>query len=148
MVTAPTRYVQQYTNQYCFTAPLVFLDKDDAYFPSDLATHLKNTHPEVKFEKVKDGPDALTLENLDSLNKIGGSDVYLTANEDVTKLPKFLNANRPDSKTLETTDAKSCVVILVDKGKGIMDAFYMYFYTFNQGPTFQGHELGDHLGDW
>jgi hypothetical protein len=124
------------------------LDKHDKYFPSDLATHLKNTHPEVKFKKVKDAPDALTLENLDSLNKMGGSDIYLTSNEDVTKMPKFLNANPPDSKTLKTTHAKSCAVILVDKGKGIMDAFYMYFYTFNQGPTLQDHELGDHLGDW
>ena len=40
------------------------------------------------------------------------------------------------------------MIIVVDKGNGIVDAFYMYFYSFNQGPSVYGHELGDHLGDW
>jgi hypothetical protein len=129
-------------------APLVFLDTHDKYFPSDLATHLMNTHPEVNFKKVDAGSEPLTLKNLDSLNKLGGSEIYLTSNDDVAKLPKYLTGDRPDSKTLKTTDAKSCAIILVDKGNEIMDAFYMYFYTFNQGPAFAGYELGDHLGDW
>lgn len=129
-------------------APLVFLDSKDKYFPSDLATHLKNTHAEVNFKSVEGAPEILTLENLGSLNKSGGANVYLTSNEDVTTLPTFLTAHPPDPKTLATTDAKSSAIILVDKGDGVTDAFYMYFYTFNQGPTFAGHELGDHLGDW
>lgn len=124
------------------------MDTHDEYFPSDLATHLKNTHPEVKFKAVEEASGPLTLENLDSLNKKGGSDIYLTSNEDVTKFPNYLHGTRPDPKTLKTTDAKSCVVILVDKGSEIIDAFYMYFYTFNQGPVFADHELGHHLGDW
>lgn len=124
------------------------MDTHDEYFPSDLATHIKNTHPEVKFKAVEKVSDPLTLANLDSLNKLGGSDMYLTSNEDVTKLPAYLHGSRPDPKTLQTTDAKSCAVILVDRGNEIVDAFYMYFYTFNQGPILGGHELGDHLGDW
>jgi hypothetical protein len=72
----------------------------------------------------------------------------LTSNEDVTKLPEYLRGNLPDSKTLKTVDAKSCAVIIVDKGNDILDAYYMYFYTFNQGPSVAGYELGDHLGDW
>jgi hypothetical protein len=124
------------------------LDAHDKYFPSDLATHVQNTHPEINFKKIDAGSDPLGLENLDSLNKLGGSKIYLTSDEDVTKLPKYLHGERPNSKTLKTTDAKSCAVILVDKGSGITDAFYMYFYTFNQGPNVSGNELGDHLGDW
>lgn len=87
-------------------APLVFLDSKDKYFPSDLATHLKNTHAEVNFKSVEGAPEILTLENLGSLNKSGGANVYLTSNEDVTTLPTFLTAHPPDPKTLATTDAK------------------------------------------
>lgn len=129
-------------------APLVFLDTHDLYFPSDLAIHLKNTHPEVNFTKIDHGSDPLTLENLDSINNLGGKDIFLTSNDDVTQLPDYLHGNLPDSKTLKTVDARSCAVIVADKGNGIKDAFYMYFYTFNQGPSVSGHELGDHLGDW
>ena len=124
------------------------MDTHDTYFPSDLEIHLKNTHPEVNFTKIDHGPDLLTLENLDSINKLGGKDIFLTSNKDITKLPDYLHGNLPDSKTLKTADAKSCVVIVANKGNGVMDAFYMYFYTFNQGPSITGYEIGDHLGDW
>lgn len=139
--TAIPEYVLTY-------APLVFLDTHDLYFPSDLAIHLKNTHPEVNFTKIDHGSDPLTLENLDSINNLGGKDIFLTSNDDVTQLPDYLHGNLPDSKTLKTVDARSCAVVVADKGNGIKDAFYMYFYTFNQGPSVSGHELGDHLGDW
>jgi hypothetical protein len=85
---------------------------------------------------------------LDTLNDLGGEDVYLTSNEDLGKIPNYLHGQAPNKKTLQTEEAVSTVVIVVDKGDGIVDAFYMYFYTFNQGPTVYGHELGDHLGDW
>jgi hypothetical protein len=129
-------------------APLVFLDTHDAYFPSDLANHLKFTHPEVNHTKIDYDSNLLTLDNLDSINKLGGKDIFLTSNDDVTKLPEYLRGNLPDSNTLKTVDAKSCAVIIADKGNDMMDAFYMYFYTFNQGPSVAGYELGDHLGDW
>jgi hypothetical protein len=129
-------------------APLVFLEKTDAFYPSDLAVHLANMHPTLNFTPVADAADPLTLENLNTLNDHGGAEIYLASNEDITKTPKFFHGNRPHSKTLQTKHAISCVVIVADKGNDVVDAFYMYFYTFNQGPSISGYELGDHVGDW
>jgi len=113
-----------------------------------MATHVKNTHATVNFTAVKGAPDPLSLDNLSLLNELGGDSVYLTSTENVIKFPKFVKGTKPDLNTLQTKDAVSCVIICVDKGKGILDAFYMYFYTFNEGPTGLGHRVGNHLGDW
>lgn len=113
-----------------------------------MAIHVANTHPTINFTAVQGAPQLLSLDNLNSLNDLGGDDIYLTSTENVIKLPKFLNGQKPDAKTLKTNDAFSCVIICVDKGNGIVDAFYMYFYTFNEGPTGLGHRVGNHLGDW
>lgn len=119
-------------------APLVILEKSDTFYPSDMETHVSNTHGTLNFTPIAGAPDRLSLENIHLLNNIAdenATQVYLTSNDELIKFPKWLHGEKPDSKTLQTKDAKSCVVIVVDKGKGIMDAFYMYFYTFNQGPT-------------
>lgn len=126
----------------------MLLDEGDTFFPSDMAAHVANTHATVNFTAVKGAPDPLSLQHLDLLNELGGEDVYLTSNEELTRYPKYLNAKAPDSKTLQTKDAVSCVIVVVDKGEGVVDVFYMYFYTFNKGLEILGHEVGDHLGDW
>jgi hypothetical protein len=112
-----------------------------------MAYHVSKTRPTFNFTSISQA-SPLTLDNLDSLNEFGGKEVYLTSRSDVTKLPKYLHGQKPNAKTLQTEGAVSCVIIVVDKGNGIVDAFYMYFYSFNQGPSVYGHELGDHLGDW
>lgn len=124
------------------------LDKEDIYYPSDIATHVVNTHATINFTAVRGAPKPLSLDNLHLLNELGGESIYLTSIENVIKLPKFLGGKKPDTKTLQTKDAFSCVIICVDKGNGILDAFYMYFYTFNEGPIGFGHRVGNHLGDW
>lgn len=129
-------------------APLVFLDRADPYFPSDMATHLAHTHPTKDWENITDAVQTLDLDNLHTLNDEGGKDVYLTSTVDLITLPPFLKGQKPDQKTLQTAGAISCVIIVVDKGSGIMDAFFMYFYTYNKGPAALGHEVGNHLGDW
>lgn len=129
-------------------APLVFLDRGDPYFPSDMATHLKHTHPTKDWKNITDAVRPLDLDNLHTLNDEGGKDVYLTSTVDLITLPPFLKGQKPDPKTLQTAGAISCVIIVVDKGSGITDAFFMYFYTYNKGPAALGHEVGNHLGDW
>jgi hypothetical protein len=116
------------------------------YFPGDLATHIRNTHPAVNFTPVETDPLGLAV--LDVLNDLGGEEVYLTSTEDLETLPEYLHGQPPSKKTLQTEKAISTVVIVIDKGDSIVDAFYMYFYTFNKGPTVFGHEVGNHLGDW
>ncbi|KAI4256468.1 MAG: hypothetical protein LQ352_002074 [Teloschistes flavicans] len=128
-------------------APKVWLQSQDPYFPSDIGAQLAHTKPEVNFNVVNGAPNPLTLDNLASLNGLGGSNVYLTSVDDVTKSPAWLQGVRPDSNG-KTNGARSCAVIVNDHGSGNVDAYYMYFYTFNQGNTVFGQEIGDHVGDW
>ncbi|KAL9579286.1 MAG: hypothetical protein Q9212_005195 [Teloschistes hypoglaucus] len=128
-------------------APKVWLQSQDPYFPSDIGAQLAHTTPKVNFNPVNGAPNPLTLDNLASLNNLGGSSVYLTSVDDVTQSPAWLKGVKPDSKG-KTNGAKSCAVIVNDHGSGNVDAYYMYFYAFNQGNTVFGQEIGDHVGDW
>lgn len=40
------------------------------------------------------------------------------------------------------------VLIVVDKGHGIIDAFWFYFYSFNLGNVVLNVRFGNHVGDW
>lgn len=40
------------------------------------------------------------------------------------------------------------VMICVDKGDGIVDAFWFFFYGFNQGNMVFNVRFGNHVGDW
>ena len=40
------------------------------------------------------------------------------------------------------------VLVLVDKGSGIVDAFWFFFYSYNLGQTVLGVRFGNHVGDW
>ena len=40
------------------------------------------------------------------------------------------------------------ILILVDKGSGIIDAFWFFFYSYNLGQTVLGIRFGNHVGDW
>jgi hypothetical protein len=122
------------------------LEQSDKFRPGDLGDLLANTHPTVNFTAL-DTP-APGLNDLNHLNDLGGEKIYLTSNEKLDNRPNYLHGQAPDLKTLRTEDAVTVVIIVVEKPEGVIDAFYMYFYTFNEGPTVLGHELGDHLGDW
>lgn len=129
-------------------APLVYLDTNEKFFPSDLETHIKNTVPYVNLVPIDPVP-AVSLANLDALNQLGnnGSNVFLTLKESVENNPDFLAGVQPDDSG-KTNNAISCAVIANDHGDGIIDIFYMYFYSFDEGNTVLNQELGDHVGDW
>ncbi|KAF5864414.1 Vacuolar protein sorting-associated protein 62 [Aspergillus alliaceus] len=40
------------------------------------------------------------------------------------------------------------VLIVMDKGNGIIDAFWFYFYSFNLGNVVLNVRFGNHVGDW
>ncbi|KAI4112598.1 MAG: hypothetical protein LQ345_006277 [Seirophora villosa] len=129
------------------TAPKVWLQSQDPYYPSDIGAQLVHTKPQINFNVVNGAPNPLTLDNLASLNALGGDTIYLTSVDDVTKNPAWLNGVKPDGNG-KTNGATSCAVIVNDRGSGNVDAFYMYFYANNLGNTVLGQEIGDHVGDW
>ena len=112
-----------------FTAPLVWLDSNEIYFPSDLGNQLVNTHPELNYTDITNGPSPLTLDNLNALNALGGKDVYLSGNDDWTAEPAWVLGVKPDS-TGKTDGAVSCAVVVHDHGNGVVDAYYFYFYAY------------------
>ncbi|KAI9877838.1 MAG: hypothetical protein M1830_002674 [Pleopsidium flavum] len=128
-------------------APLVWLQSQDPYLPSDIGAQLIHTKPEVNYTPVPGAPSPLTLDNLDSLNSLGGASIYLTSLDDITKNPSWLNGVAPDASG-KTNGAVSSAIIVNDHGSGVVDAFYFYFYAYNQGNTVFGQEFGDHVGDW
>lgn len=139
--------VPQYVLEY---APIVYLYTSDPYRPSDIGSQLVHTQPEVDFTVINDGPKHLTLDDLNDLNEINGengTNVYLTSKDDVSQLPPWLSGVKPDSSG-KTNGAISCAIIVNDHGDGSVDAFYMYFYAWNQGGFVLGANLGNHVGDW
>lgn len=128
-------------------APLIWLHSKEQYYPSDIGAQLSKTQPQSKFAAVQGAQSPLTLDNLATLNNIAGTDVWLTSVDDVTRNPAWLKGVKPDSSG-RTPGAISAAIIVNDKGNGNTDVFYMYFYAFNEGPTYFGQEVGDHVGDW
>ncbi|KAF2202175.1 hypothetical protein GQ43DRAFT_6208 [Delitschia confertaspora ATCC 74209] len=127
-------------------APLSYLFSGEKYFPSDIGAQLSNTVPQVNYAAVPNSPNPLDLNNLNSL----GADVYLTSKDDITKNPAWLTGVKPDASG-KTNDAVSAAVIVNDKGNGVVDAFYMYFFAYDWGGTVLGItelNFGNHVGDW
>lgn len=129
------------------SAPLVWLDEDEEYFPSSLLTHIHHTHPVVDDHPITLNA-TLNLTNLSDLNAFGttGLDVYLTSTSDITLSPPWLTGTAPLSTG--RTPSTSAAIIAVPRSASIVDVFYTYFYSYNRGPTVLGRVLGDHVGDW
>ncbi|PHH62209.1 hypothetical protein CDD81_7336 [Ophiocordyceps australis] len=57
----------------------------------------------------------------------------------------FGRGHKPDAAGYSRAPA---VLVLVDKGSGIVDAFWFFFYSYNLGQTVLGIRFGNHVGDW
>ncbi|KAL0767044.1 hypothetical protein CaCOL14_010615 [Colletotrichum acutatum] len=143
-------------------APLIWLHSEDPYMPSDLLTHIQHTLPALDGKAIPDIP-TLDLDNLETLNKFG-DEVALTSNDDPLSYPEWIHGATPDADG-RISNATPCVVVLVEKGERDLDAFYFYFYSFNEGMNISqvlepfnrmvkgekaqsGMHFGDHVGDW
>ncbi|KAK1624692.1 vacuolar protein sorting-associated protein 62 [Colletotrichum phormii] len=143
-------------------APLLWLHSEDPYMPSDLLTHIQHTSPALDGNPIFDVA-TLDLDNLETLNRFG-DEVALTSNDDPLSYPEWIHGATPDADG-RISNATPCVVVLVEKGERDLDAFYFYFYSFNEGmnisqvlepfnrmvkgeKTQSGMHFGDHVGDW
>ena len=59
---------------------------------------------------------------------------------------KVLNASRAVHGSGHSN--APAVLVVVDKGNGIIDAFWFYFYSFNLGNSVFNVRFGNHIGDW
>jgi len=134
--------VPGYVTKY---APIVYLYSGENFFPASWQAQLDNTTPQVDFEAVDGVPSPLTLDNLDQLNDLGDTDIYLTSNDDITTFPDWLKGEQPDENG--ATESVTNVVITRDHGDGYLDAFYMFFYAYDWGGEVLGNNLGNHVGD-
>jgi len=73
--------------------------------------------------------------------------VYLTSYEGIEALPAWFSGTVPPLASTQHASA----IITVAKPNSILDAFYFYFYAYNQGDwvlNLPALEFGDHVGDW
>lgn len=130
---------------------------------------MQHTTPEIAMKPVDGLPQALNLDNLAILNDKATSSnapVALTATDDITKWPSWLDGETPEGSAGELHNATACVVILVESEHSSedVDAFYFYFYSYNRGANItmvlqplrgllegrleDNMHFGDHVGDW
>lgn len=141
---------------------MVWLHSDDPFMPSDLTAHIRHVTPMLDHEPIPDVPP-LDLDNLEVLNE-HGDQVALTSNDDPTKFPDWLFGEAPDEEG-RIHNSTACAVILVEKSEAELDAFYFYFYSFDEGANSsqvlepfiyllkgeeadKGMHFGNHVGDW
>ncbi len=160
--------IPQYVLDY---APLVHLFSEEQFWPCDIKEHLFHVTPELNYTPIQGLPQ-VNLTNLDQLNRFEeGRHVFLTSNDNVEDRPDWLGGqiNIPDDFTDDKkagpydpqtnrgkirkqshgghSDAPA-VLLTIDKGNGIVDAFWFFFYSYNLGNIVFNVRFGNHIGDW
>ena len=160
--------IPQYVLDY---APFVHLYSEEQFWPCDIKEHLFHVTPELNYTPIQGLPQ-LDLADLDELNHFErGRHVFLTSNDNVESRPDWLGGeiNIPDKfaddakanhfdipNTEDKTRKQShgghsdapAVLLTVDKGDGIVDAFWFFFYSYNLGNLVFNIRFGNHVGDW
>ncbi|WEW57953.1 Vacuolar protein sorting-associated protein 62 [Emydomyces testavorans] len=65
----------------------------------------------------------------------------------LSKKDHVLGAKGNKDKQGGRSDAPA-ILVVIDKGNGIVDAFWFYFYSYNLGNTVLNVRFGNHVGDW
>lgn len=61
--------------------------------------------------------------------------------------PLYRDPDDPNGGVGGRSDAPAILLVL-DKGNGVVDAFWFFFYSFNLGNTVVNVRFGNHVGDW
>lgn len=153
VVVTSSTLAKAFTSKHCKSNihTVVWLDSQATYFPADIGAQVRNTHPVINQSTttIPNVPSPLTLNNLASLNAYGdgGKDVYLASGYSPTDYLSWFAGVKPNSNGA-TVGATSCAIIVVPKANDILDAFYFYFFAFNQGNQVLSQpelEFGDHV---
>ncbi|KAI1273755.1 vacuolar sorting-associated protein [Xylaria sp. FL0933] len=71
--------------------------------------------------------------------------LYKSLSREQRRITARYTQNKPDEEGYSHAPA---TLVLVDKGSGIIDAFWFFFYAYNLGQTVLGTRYGNHVGDW
>lgn len=150
------RRIPQYVLDH---APLIHLYSGEHFWPCDIAEHLQHVQPYIGWAPVNDTQELrYNLTNLNELNSYK-REMYLTSDDNVEDRPEWLggNSNIPEEPDRKPSDGDDPIggrsdapvtVIVVDKGHGVVDAFYHFFYCYNLGNKVFNVRWGNHVGDW
>ena len=108
-------------------APYSHLYSGESWWPSDTSIHLQHVTPEVNYVPV--GENA-TMETLDTF----ATDVYLTSNDNVETNPAWLTSDYGIPNNTGYSVAPATIIAAAKPGD-IVDVFYFYFYSYNEGNT-------------
>lgn len=75
----------------------------------------------------------------------GGQKVLTGATHKQKIKDTFAQGHKPNAQGYSDAPA---VLVLVDKGEGILDAFWFFFYSYNLGQTVLTMRFGNHVADW
>ena len=164
--------IPQYVLDY---APFVYLFSSEHFWPCDIADHLNHVTPNLNYTPILSRTQNLDLTNLNDLNEYdNGRFVYLKSDDNVEQRPDWLGGQKNIPDEPEETEAKKrrhphqkpdrtqtqeppaaggrssapAILITVNKGHGIVDAFWFYFYSYNLGNVVLNVRFGNHIGDW
>ncbi|KAI4185208.1 MAG: hypothetical protein L6R41_004265 [Letrouitia leprolyta] len=157
-------------------APLVHLYSGEKFWPCDIAEHLEHVTPYLNYTQISAISNNPNLSNLDQLNEYNrGRFVYLTSDDNVEARPDWLGGeknipNDPEAAysnllsernhrqrplsaghTARIQGGRSdapAVLLVIDKGNGVIDAFWFFFYSYNLGNLVFNVRFGNHVGDW
>jgi hypothetical protein len=156
-VTVPTRPVPQFITDF---APVVHLWSEERYLPYSIEKYVQhftlndtdgNNLVKGQRLRIQDLQDFVAnATGIQGPSRPQQTDLFLTALDEFARDPEWVrgNHNLPEIESGHIRDAPA-VLICVDKGDGAIDAFWFYFYSYNEGPyVMGGGPYGNHLGDW
>lgn len=152
-------------------APLVHLFSGEQFWPCDIGEHLGHITPHLNYTPLRATREHPLLNDLDDLNSWqDGRFIYLKSDDNVERRPEWLlgreNIPTPFRDTQYSSNTARmpsfsrgrrkqggrskapAVLIAIDKGNGIVDAFWFYFYSYNLGNEVINVRFGNHVGDW
>lgn len=108
---------------------------------------LQHVVPRLNYTPITAPPPYPGLDDLSLLNTYAPF-IYLTSEDDAEDHPAWLSGryNIPDKDTHYSK--APATLIWIDKGNGIIDAFWFYFYSYNLGNIVFNVRFGNHVGDW
>ena len=119
--------------------------EDLTYFPGrTFSSDLKGAYDDIK-EWFQPGPEQPS----DPFDRYSEFKPWVGVGEPLhAELKRSLQEPLPLNRLRGGRSEAPAVLIAINKGHGIVDAFWFFFYSFNLGNTVFNVRFGNHVGDW